>query len=79
MPASRKPFLSLDSGFTGITKETISDVIIFLALKGIIIYRRQPNQPPRSRLSRYEMNVMISQQAAENLCSSRVCGIKNVI
>jgi hypothetical protein len=78
MPASGKPFLSLDSDFTGITKN-ISDVIIFLALKGIIIYRRQPNQPPWSRLSRYEMNVMISQQAAENSCSSLVSGIKNVI
>jgi hypothetical protein len=26
----------------------------------------QNNQPPRSKLSRYEMNAIIAQQAAEN-------------
>jgi len=34
------------------------------------------NQPPRSKLSRYEMNVIISQQAAENQRASRNSGIK---
>ena len=36
------------------------------------------NQPPRSKLSRYEMNVIISQQAAENERSSRLSGIQMV-
>ena len=33
------------------------------------------NQPPRSKLSRHEMNVIISQQATKNEQSFRVSGI----
>lgn len=36
----------------------------------------EKNQPPRSRLSKHEINVMISQQAAENQYSSRLSGIE---
>ena len=32
---------------------------------------------PRSKLSRYEMNVVVSQQAAENYRSSRKAGFKS--
>ncbi|HOG12651.1 MAG TPA: hypothetical protein PLB14_08350 [Smithellaceae bacterium] len=67
MLAIRKPLLSLDYGFYRNKEgDHFSDVIIFLALMGIIIYRSQPNQPPCSELSTYEMSVMVSQQAAEN-------------
>jgi hypothetical protein len=34
------------------------------------------NQPPRGKLSRYKMNVIISQQAAENERSSRLSGVQ---
>jgi len=39
------------------------------------LYQYEINQPPRTQLSRDEMNVIISQQAAENERSSRVSGI----
>jgi len=35
------------------------------------------NQPPRSKLSRYEMDIIISQQATENQRSSRQSGIEH--
>jgi hypothetical protein len=35
------------------------------------------NQPPRSKLSRYEINIIISQQATENQRSSRQSGIEH--
>jgi hypothetical protein len=37
-----------------------------LILKILHNIEKADNQPPRSKLSRYELNVIISQQAAEN-------------
>ena len=51
-----------------------------LYVKGIMTGGRPvwngSNQTPRGKLSRYEMNVIISQQAAENERSSRLSGIQ---